>query len=354
MSHLFSALKIRNLTIPNRIFLSPMCQYSSPNGHPNNWHFTHLGARAAGGVGLTFTEACAVNSQGRITPDDLGIWNDEQMNAFKDIVSFIKTQGSIAGIQLAHAGRKASVEAPWLGGKSLDPNHRGWQPCAPSPIPFGNQFQVPAELTEEELKSIEDDFITAAKRSIQAGFQVAEVHAAHGYLLHQFLSPLSNKRSDQYGGTLENRMKFPLQIARAVRHVWPDDFPVFVRISATDWVDGGWDLEQSVIFCHKLKEIGIDFIDCSSGGLVPDAVIPVGPGFQVPFATRIIKHAGIMTGTVGLITQAEQAEQIVATGLADAVLLGRELLRNPCWPLLAAQKLNGKLPWPVQYERAKL
>jgi 2,4-dienoyl-CoA reductase-like NADH-dependent reductase (Old Yellow Enzyme family) len=353
MSSLFSALKLRELTIPNRIFLSPMCQYSSPNGQPNNWHFAHLGARAAGGVGLTFTEACAVNPQGRISPDDLGIWNDEQMNAFRGIVSFIKSQGSIAGIQLAHAGRKASVEAPWLGGKALSHEHRGWQPCAPSPIPFNEKFQTPDELTETDLKAIEGDFIAAAQRAIQAGFQVAEVHAAHGYLLHQFLSPLSNKRSDQYGGPLENRMKFPLQIAQAVRNVWPDEYPVFVRVSATDWIDGGWDLDQTAVFCQNLKEIGIDFIDCSSGGLVPDAVIPAGPGFQVPFATQIKKSTGILTGTVGLITKAAQAEQIVATGLADAVLLGRELLRTPCWPLLAAQELGTELPWPVQYERAK-
>lgn len=353
MSHLFSPLNLRDVTIPNRIFLSPMCQYSSPDGKPNDWHLTHLGARAAGGAGLIFTEACAVNSQGRISPDDLGIWNDEQMNAFRDIVSFIKTQGSIAGIQLAHAGRKASVEAPWLGGKALDQEHRGWQPCAPSPIPFGEGFLVPNEMTEVDLNAIEHDFTVAAERALQAGFQVVEVHAAHGYLLHQFLSPLSNKRSDQYGGSLENRMKFPLQIARAVRKVWPEEYPVFVRISATDWVDGGWDLEQSSVFCQKLKEIGIDLIDCSSGGLVPDAVIPAGPGFQVPFATQIKKTTGLMTGTVGLITKAEQAEQIIATGLADAVLLGRELLRTPCWPLFAAQELGAKLPWPVQYERAK-
>lgn len=353
MSHLFSSLNLRNLKIPNRIFLSPMCQYSSPDGKPNAWHLAHLGTRAAGGAGLIITEACAVNPQGRISPDDLGIWSDEQMDAYRDIINFIKNQGSIAGIQLAHAGRKASVEAPWLGGKALDADHRGWQPCAPSPIPFSKEFPTPDELTEVDLKTIEHDFTTAAERALQVGFQVAEVHAAHGYLLHQFLSPLSNNRSDQYGGSLENRMKFPLQIARAVRNCWPDELPVFVRISATDWVEGGWDLEQSSQFCQQLKEIGIDLIDCSSGGLIPDATIPAGPGFQVPFATHIKETTGIMTATVGLITKAAQAEQIIATGLADAVLLGRELLRTPSWPLMAAQELGEDLPWPVQYERAR-
>lgn len=353
MSHLFSPLKIRELTIPNRIFLSPMCQYCSPNAVPNDWHKIHLGARAAGGAGLIITEATAVNPDGRISSDDLGLWNDDQTDAFKEIVSFIRQQGSIAGIQLAHAGRKASTEAPWLGGKALESDQRGWTPRAPSAIPFSPASPTPAELSEEELQQIEEDFVNAAERALEAGFQVAEIHAAHGYLLHQFLSPLSNQRKDQYGGSLENRMRFPLRIAAATRALWPAELPLFVRISATDWVEGGWDLEQSLQFCRQLKEIGVDLIDCSTGGLVADAKIPVGPGFQVPFATAIKLEAHIAAAAVGLITDARQAEQIIATGLADAVLLGRELLRNPNWPLQAAQQLGVEVDWPLQYERAK-
>ncbi|MBN1959193.1 MAG: NADH:flavin oxidoreductase/NADH oxidase [Desulfuromonadales bacterium] len=354
MSQLFSPLKLRDLTIPNRIFLSPMCQYSSPDGTPNNWHLIHLGTRAVGGAGLILSEATAVSPRGRISPDDLGLWADEQVKPFSELVRFIKDRGCIAGVQLAHAGRKASVDAPWRGGKPLERSERGWEPCAPSSIPFATTHPVPQELTRADLERIEEDFSQAAIRALKAGFQIAEVHAAHGYLLHQFLSPLSNQRSDEYGGTLDNRMRFPLRIAQAVRKIWPEKLPVFVRISATDWVEGGWDLDQAIIFSEKLSSQGIDLIDCSSGGLVADAIIPAGPGFQVPFAESIRQATGIKTAAVGLITEPEQAEQIISAGRADAVLLGRELLRNPYWPMQAARQLGADIRWPSQYERAKI
>ncbi len=353
MNKLFSPLKLRDLVIPNRIFVSPMCQYSSPDGKPNSWHFVHYGSRAVGGAGLVLTEAMAVTPEGRISPEDLGIWSDEHAKAFTLSASFIKEQGCIAGVQLAHAGRKASVAPPWLGGKPLTQDNRGWQPLAPSSIPFAPGHPTPRAVSEEDLDKITQQFAAATRRSLKSGFQIIELHAAHGYLLHQFLSPLSNQRNDEFGGSLENRMRFPLRVAKIVRKNWPDNLPLFVRISATDWVSGGWDLEQSMEFCRQLKELGIDLIDCSSGGLVPDAVIPAGPGFQTPLATEIKKTLGIATGAVGLITSPAQAEQIIATELADAVLLGRELLRDPYWPLHAAQTLGVDLPWPVQYERAK-
>jgi len=353
MNHLFSPLKLRDLTIPNRIFVSPMCQYSSSNGKPNNWHFVHYGSRAVGGAGLVITEAMAITPDGRISPDDLGIWNSEHAEAYIPLVDFIKAHGSTAGIQLAHAGRKAATAAPWLGGKPLAPDNRGWQPLAPSPIPFAPGHQTPREATADDLNKIIRQFTEATRHALTAGFQVVELHAAHGYLLHQFLSPLTNQRSDEFGGSLENRMRFPLQVASAVRKTWPDNLPMFVRISATDWVEGGWDVEQSIEFCRQLKQLGVDLIDCSSGGLVADAVIPVKPGFQVPFATEIKNKLNIATGAVGLITDPEQAEQIIATEQADAVLLGRKLLSDPYWPLHAAQTLGANHLWPVQYERAK-
>jgi len=353
MSQLFSTLKLRDLTIPNRIFVSPMCQYSSSNGKPNNWHFVHYGSRAVGGAGLVITEAMAITPEGRISPEDLGIWSNEHAEALIPLVDFIKAQGSTAGIQLAHAGRKAATEAPWLGGKPLAPNNRGWQPLAPSPIPFTAGHQTPREATADDLDEITRQFVEATHRSLEAGFQVVELHAAHGYLLHQFLSPLTNRRSDEFGGSLENRMRFPLHVAKAVRKTWPENLPMFVRISATDWVDGGWDVEQSIEFCRQLKELGVDLIDCSSGGLVPDATIPIKPGFQVPLATEIKNKLDIATGAVGLITDPEQAEQIIATEQADAVLLGRKLLSDPYWPLHAAQTLKENVIWPVQYERAR-
>ncbi len=353
MSQLFSTLKLRDLTFRNRIFVSPMCQYSSIDGLPTDWHLVHLGSRAVGGAGLVMVEATAVSPQGRISPDDSGIWSDAHAEAFTPIAQFIREQGAVAGIQLAHAGRKASTSRPWLGGGPLGPENRGWQPIAPSPLPFTSEHPVPREATSADLGTIRTQFVDAAKRAKAAGFQVIEIHMAHGYLLHEFLSPLSNHRKDENGGSLENRMRFPLNVARAVRNIWPKELPVFVRISATDWVEGGWDLAQSVELCRRLKDIGIDLIDCSSGGSVYNAVIPMGPGYQTPFATAIKKEVGIPTGAVGLITDPAQAEHIVATGLADAVVLAREMLRNPYWPMLAAKALKVDLAWPNQYLRAK-
>ena len=354
INRLFSPLKLRDLTFRNRIFVSPMCQYSSRDGLPTDWHLVHLGSRAVGGAGLVNVEATAVSPQGRISPDDSGIWSDAHAAAFAPIARFIREQGAVAGIQLAHAGRKASTDLPWLGGGPLGPEHRGWQPIAPSPIPFAPGHPVPREITAEDLETIRRQFVDGARRAQAAGFQVMEIHMAHGYLLHEFLSPLTNHRTDEYGGSLENRMRFPLSIARAVREVWPEELPVFARISATDWVDGGWDLAQAVELCRRLKDTGIDLIDCSGGGTVPHAVIPTGPGFQTPFATAIRQQVNIATGTVGFITDPIQAEQIIATGLADAVLLAREMLRKPYWPLEAARVLGVDVPWPSQYLRAKI
>ncbi|GFO60011.1 oxidoreductase [Geomonas silvestris] len=353
MSRLFSPLTLREVTFKNRIFVSPMCQYSSKNGMPGNWHLVHLGSRAVGGAALVMVEASAVTPQGRISPDDSGIWSSEHAAAFAPIAAFIKEQGAVPAIQLAHAGRKASTDLPWNGGGPLDAKHRGWQPIAPSPIPFAPGHPVPQEATAQDLENILGQFALAARRSAEAGFEVAEIHMAHGYLLHEFLSPLTNLRSDELGGSLENRMRFPLRVAKVVRDTWPEHLPVFVRISASDWVEGGWGLEDSLELARQLKKLGIDLIDCSSAGLVPDAKLPVGPGFQTPFASAIRKKTGIATGAVGLITDPAQAEQIVATGLADAVFLARQLLRDPYWPLHAAKALNADLPWPVQYDRAK-
>lgn len=353
MSKLFTPLSLRSLTLRNRICVAPMCQYSCLEGMPGAWHLVHLGSRAIGGAGLVMVEATAVCPEGRISPSDSGLWNQAQAEAFAPIARFITEQGAIAGIQLGHAGRKASVQPPWLGGAALGAGQGGWQPCAPSPIPFGPESPTPQELSGKEMEQICRDFEQAAQLALAAGFQVVEVHMAHGYLLHQFLSPLSNRRSDEYGGILMNRMRFPLQVAKRVREVWPQELPVLVRISATDWVKGGWDLAQSLELCRALKGLGIDLIDCSSGGLVPDAAIPAGPGFQVPMAARIRQEVGIPTGAVGLITAAVQAEQIIATGQAEVVFLARELLRNPYWPMHAAKELKAEHAWPVQYLRAQ-
>lgn len=354
MSRLFTPLQVREVTCRNRIFVSPMCQYSSHDGMPTDWHLVHLGSRAVGGAGLVMVEATAVSAEGRISPDDSGIWADRHAEGFAPIVNFIRKQGAAAGIQLAHAGRKASTDAPWRGGGPLGPECRGWQPVAPSALPFATGHPVPRELTVADLAIIEDQFVAAARRAEAAGFQVVELHMAHGYLLHEFLSPLSNRRHDDYGGSLENRLRFPLRVARAVRAAWPARLPLFVRLSVTDWVEGGWDLPQSVALSRQLKELGVDLIDCSAGFVTPDAAIPFGPGYQTPFATAIRHEAGIATGTVGFITEPAQAEQIVATGLADAVFLAREMLRDPNWPLRAARALGVDVPWPQQYERAKL
>lgn len=351
MSRLFSVYRLRGLEFRNRVFVSPMCQYSSRDGMPNDWHMVHLGSRAVGGAGLVCVEATAVSPEGRISPGDTGLWSIEHERAFAPIAAFIKTQGARAAIQLAHAGRKASTDVPWRGGKPLSEEQGGWQTLAPSAVPFGD-WPAPGEMTHDDIEKVVLQFADSARHALHAGFEVVELHMAHGYLLHEFLSPLSNRREDDYGGSLENRARLPLRVAAAVREVWPDELPLFARISATDWVEGGWDVEQSVVLSRWLKERGVDLIDCSSGGLVPGARIPVAPGYQVPFAETVSKEAGIDTGAVGLITEPEQAEEIVSSGKANVVFLARAVLRDPYWPLHAAKHLGAEAPWPVQYDRA--
>ena len=331
-----------------------MCQYSSIDGVPDDWHLVHLGSRAVGGAGLVIAEATAVTPEGRISPGDLGIWNGHQVKAFQKITSFIAAQGSVPGIQLAHAGRKASTAQPWKGGGPVKASEGGWQAVAPSALPFDDGYPSPHELTQSEIAEHVSRFAEATLRALEAGFKVVELHMAHGYLMHEFLSPLTNKRTDEYGGGLEGRARFPLHAAKAVRDVWPSDLPLFVRISATDWVEGGWDLEQSVTLSKWLRDIGVDLIDCSSGGLVPYAKVPVAPGYQVPFAATIRREVNMPTGAVGLITEAHQAEEILQKGEADAVILARAMLRDPYWPIYAAKELSFDFPWPVQYMRAKI
>ncbi|HVT13056.1 MAG TPA: NADH:flavin oxidoreductase/NADH oxidase [Fimbriimonadaceae bacterium] len=353
MHALFSPLDLRSVRIKNRIVVSPMCEYSAIDGVPNDWHLVHLGSRAVGGSGIVFTEATAVEASGRISPDDTGIWNDAQEAAWAPIVRFIEAQGSVPGIQLAHSGRKGSTAAPWKGGGPVSAESGGWSPIwSSSSFAFTDGWQTPAALDEAGLDRVRDAFREAALRSLRAGFKTVEIHAAHGYLLHQFLSPLVNRREDEYGGSLENRMRFPLEIVSIVRETWPEELPVMVRISATDWVEGGWDLEQSIAFCIECRKRGVDVIDCSSGGAVPGASIPLGPGYQVPFAEAIRKEAGMMTGAVGLITEPGQAEEIVVSGKADLIVMARELLRDPYWPRRAAKELGETIPAPNQYARA--
>lgn len=321
---------------------------------PNDWHMVHLGSRAVGGAGLVMVEATSVSPTGRITPYDSGLWNEAQANAYHRINDFIKAQGAIPGVQIAHAGRKASTDAPWRGGHAIPPiADQGWIPEAPSALAFSDAHTPPHALDETDIERIKTEFVTTTRLARRAGFDVIELHMAHGYLLHSFLSPLTNKRDDAWGGSLEHRARLPLEIARAVRAEWPDELPVFVRISASDWIEHGWDLAQSVQLAIWLKEAGIDFVDCSSGGLTPDAQIPAAPGFQTPFAQVIKTQAKIATGAVGLITQPMQAEHVLVTGQADAVSLARELLRDPYWPLHAAQALEAEVAWPKQYQRAK-
>ncbi len=350
---LFTPLTIRGITLRNRIAVSPMCQYSSIDGKATDWHLVHLGSRAVGGAGLVMVEATAVEDIGRISPQDMGLWNDEQKAALSSIADFIIRQGSMPAIQLAHAGRKASTSAPWNGGKPLSLSEGGWTPIGPSPIAFAEGYATPLEMTEQDILRVTAAFRQSARRSVRAGFKIIEIHSAHGYLLHSFLSPLSNKRTDQYGGSLENRMRFLTQVARAIREEIPEGMPLFVRISATDWADGGWDLEQSVALSQQLRSAGVDLIDCSSGALVPHVKIPAAPGYQVPFAEEIKRKAGIMTGAVGMITEPSQAEEIISGGKADIVLMAREMLRDPYWPLHAAKQLGVDIDWPVQYTRAK-
>jgi 2,4-dienoyl-CoA reductase-like NADH-dependent reductase (Old Yellow Enzyme family) len=352
MSLLFSPLKLRDVVFKNRVFVSPMCQYSCVDGVPNEWHLVHLGSRAVGGAALVMTEAAGVTPAGRISPEDAGIWNDAQRDAWKPIAAFIKAQGAVPSIQLAHAGRKASTYSPWRGSGKVEPSAGGWQVVGPSDTAFAPSYPLPHEMTVAEIRATVDAFVAAAKRSLEAGFDVPEVHAAHGYLAHEFLSPLSNLRRDQYGGSLENRMRFPLEVAAAVREFWPTHLPVFLRISASDWKEGGWDVTQSIEFCKAAKRIGIDLIDVSSGGNAADAKMTIRPGYQVPFARAIRAGADVATGAVGLITDAVQAEQVIADGDADCVFLARALLRDPYWPRHAAKELGVDMEWPDQYKRA--
>jgi len=349
---LFDGLRIRGLEFRNRVFVSPMCQYSSEDGFAGDWHFVHLGSRAVGGAGLVFTEATAVTPEGRITPEDLGLWKDAHVAPLERIVRFLHEQGSCAGAQLAHAGRKASTWRPWADRQnSVPPSEGGWTAVAPSAVAFEG-YAEPAEASAADIAGIVRAFAAAAARARAAGFDVVELHAAHGYLLHEFLSPLSNRRTDRYGGTFENRSRIVREVVEAVRGVWPGELPLFVRISATDWVEGGWDVAESVALARALAPLGVDLVDCSSGGLVAHARVPVAPGYQVPFAERVRREAGILTGAVGLITTPAQAEEIVREGRADAVLLAREMLRDPYWPMRAARELGREIAWPAQYLRA--
>ena len=353
--HLFAPLQQRSVTLPNRIVCSPMCQYSSTDGFASEWHFVHLGSRAIGGAGLVITEATAVSPEGRISPQDLGIWKDEHIQPLARITAFLREQGSVPGIQLAHAGRKASMAVPWEGQHTVSPSEGGWENVVgPSAVRYSEHYLVPHELDRAGMDKIVADFVAATQRAVKAGFLLAEVHAAHGYLGHEFLSPLSNKRTDEYGGSLANRARFPLEIIRAVRSSFPEDLPVWVRLSVTDWVEGGLSVEDAVEFAKLVKAEGIDLIDVSSGGNDPRQQIPVGPGYQVAFAERIRHEAGIATGAVGMITGPAQADQIIRSGQADLVLLARELLRDPYWPIHAADALHHPASWPKQYERGAL
>jgi len=354
MAELFTPFTARDLRLRNRIVVSSMCEYSCEDGFANDWHLVHLGSRAVGGAGLVFTEAIAVTADGRISPSDLGIYRDEHVEPLSRIVRFARSQGAIMGTQLAHAGRKASTAAPWLGGRAVAVEDGGWRPVhAPSAVAFSDDYVVPEALDEVGIGRVVAAFADGARRSVAAGFSVVELHAAHGYLMHQFHSPLSNRRTDRYGGSFENRIRFTLEVVDAVRDVWTEEKPLFVRISATDWVDGGWTVDESVELARALKAHGVDLIDVSSGGMVPDAKIPLGPGYQVPMAARIRREAQMATGAVGMITEAAQAEQIVVDGSADLIFIARELLRDPYWPLHAAHELGVDIPWPKQYVRAK-
>jgi len=355
-NHLFAPLKLRSLTLPNRIAVSPMCEYSSIDGFANDWHFVHLGSRAIGGAALVITEANAVSPEGGITPSDLGIWKDEHTPQLKRITTFLHEHGAYAGTQLAHAGRKASMAVPWEPNRTIPASEGGWQPVAPSAIRFDDAYPIPTALDRPGMDKIVADFVAATHRAGAAGFDLVEVHAAHGYLLHEFLSPLSNHRTDEYGGSFDNRVRFPLEVIRAVRAVWPQHLPLFVRISATDWapesLGASWDLPQSVAFAKLMKQEGVDLVDVSTSGNHPAQQIPVGPGYQVHHAETIRREAAIPTAAVGMITEPAQADQIIRTGQADLVLLARELLRNPYWPLHAAETLHQQITWPVQYSRA--
>jgi 2,4-dienoyl-CoA reductase-like NADH-dependent reductase (Old Yellow Enzyme family) len=351
--HLFTPLQIRDVTFRNRIVVSPMCQYSSEDGFPNDWHMVHLGSRAVGGAGLVITEAAAVEPRGRISPHDLGIYQDAHIEPFQRINRFMHDHGAASGVQLAHAGRKASTAQPWKGGKPIGQDQGGWSPIVgPSAIPFTDGYQTPEALDTAEIGVIAQAFGAAARRALEAEFDVIEIHGAHGYLLHEFLSPLSNHRTDEYGGSFENRTRLIREVVSAIRAEWPERLPLFLRFSVSEWTEGGWDLEQSIELARQVKPLGVDLIDCSSGGNVPKADIPVGPGYQTPFAEHIKHDADILTGAVGMITAPAQADQIIRNGQADLVLLAREMLRDPYWPAHAARELRQEPPTPPQYERA--
>jgi 2,4-dienoyl-CoA reductase-like NADH-dependent reductase (Old Yellow Enzyme family) len=352
---LFSPLRLRSIELRNRIAVSPMCQYSGVDGFATEWHFVHLGSRAVGGAAIVMVEATAVEQRGQISRADLGLWKDEHIEPLKRIAAFVKSAGAVPAIQLAHAGRKASTDKPWLGGRPMDIDHGGWRPVAPSPLSFTEKHNTPTELRQEQIHEIIEAFVASTQRAITAGFEILELHAAHGYLIHEFLSPLSNHRTDQYGGSFENRTRFAREVVESVRKVWPDRLPLFVRLSCTDWVDGGWSVEESVKLTRSLKTLGVDLLDCSSGGTSATAQIPLEPGYQVPFAERIRRETGIPTGAVGLITDAKQADDIIRNSRADVVLLAREFLRDPYWPIHAALSLAAELPQiPSQYARAYL
>ncbi len=348
---LFSPFRIREIELKNRIVVSPMCEYSAKDGHPQTWHLVHLGSRAIGGAALVFTEATAVEERGRISSADTGIYEDAHVESWRPIAEFIRSHGAVPGMQLAHAGRKASTAPPWTGGKPVSVQEGGWEPVGPSALAFDAGYTVPRELSAAEIAGIVAAFRKSAERALAAGFEVVEIHAAHGYLLHQFLSPFSNTRADEYGGAFENRIRVTLKVARAVREVWPQRLPLFVRVSATDWKEGGWDLAQTIELARQLRPLGVDLIDTSSGGLVPGVKIPLGPGYQTGFAEAIRKEAGIATGAVGMISEPTQAETILTTEQADLVFLAREMLRDPYWPRRAAKALDAKIKAPVQYER---
>jgi 2,4-dienoyl-CoA reductase-like NADH-dependent reductase (Old Yellow Enzyme family) len=353
MAHLFTPLQLRDVRCRNRIAVSPMCEYSARDGFANDWHLVHLGSRAVGGAGLILTEATAISPEGRISPADLGIWKDDHCAMLERITGFLLRQDCIPGIQLAHAGRKGSHQEPWKGEALVPPSEGGWKTVAPSAVPFAPDYDHPEALTAEGINRVVSAFAAAATRALQAGFRVVEIHAAHGYLINEFLSPLANLRTDRYGGSFENRIRFLREIVAAVRAVWPERYPLFVRFSVTDWVEGGWTVEDSVTLAGILKNEGVDLIDCSSGGLLPGVRIPAAPGYQVPFAGRIRREAQIATGAVGIIIEAAQAEDILVREEADVILMGRGMLRDPYFPLRAAAELKADIPWPVQYLRAK-
>jgi 2,4-dienoyl-CoA reductase-like NADH-dependent reductase (Old Yellow Enzyme family) len=352
MARLFELLPQRGLTMRNRIAVAPMCQYSARDGVPDHWHLVHLGSRAVGGAAAVLAEATAVSAEGRISPQDTGLWNEAQLAAWQPIAAFVAAHGAVPGVQLAHAGRKASTQRPWEGGGPLAAAQGAWTTLAPSAVPFDDGWHVPQALDAAGLRQVVADFRAAAQRALAAGFQLIELHGAHGYLLHQFLSPLSNRRDDDYGGSFGNRTRLLREVAAAVREVWPERLPLWLRISATDWADGGWTVEESVELARQVKPLGVDLVDVSSGGLVPHAKIPLGPGYQVPFAARVRREAGIATSAVGLITTPAQAERIVADGAADVVSIARESLRDPYFPRRAAHELGASIDAPVQYQRA--